>query len=107
MPEILRFVGPNRSAELLGVQLIGVNAETGAKLLISLVFVMLVIFASRLAQRLVNRRQVPVREISAFWVRQAIRLVAAVVLGLGVMSVWFDQPADWRRCSLRLSRRRR
>jgi hypothetical protein len=34
MPELLRFVNPDRSAELFGVQLIGVNAETGAKLLI-------------------------------------------------------------------------
>ncbi len=93
MPEVLRFVGPNKSAELFGVQLIGVNAETGAKLLVSLIFVLLVVLVSRLAQHLVNRRQLPGREVSAFWVRQGIRLVAAVVLGLGALSVWFDQPA--------------
>jgi small-conductance mechanosensitive channel len=93
MPEVLRFVGPNSSAELFGVKLIGVNAETGAKLLISIVFIVVVILLSRLAQRLVNRSQVPGGELSGFWVRQAIRLAAAVVLGLGVMSVWFDQPA--------------
>ncbi len=87
MPEILRLVGPNRSAELFGVQLIGINAETGAKVLISLVFIALVVLGSCLAQRLVNRRGTQQRERSAFWVRQGIRLVSAVVLALGVMSV--------------------
>lgn len=91
MPEILRFVGPDRAAELFGIRLIGVNAETGTKLLISLVFLVVVVGVSRLAQRIVTRGT-NARENIAFWSRQGIRLAAAVVLTLGLVSIWFDQP---------------
>jgi small-conductance mechanosensitive channel len=93
MPDLLRFVGPELNAELLGVRLVGVNAENGAKLLISLAFVAAVVLVSRGLQRLALRAPGGVRSRGGFWLRQGVRLGAAVVLGLGLISIWFDQPA--------------
>jgi small-conductance mechanosensitive channel len=93
VPEILRFVGPNRSAELFGVQLVGVNVETGAKLLVSIAFILFVVLASRGLQRFALRASGGPRSRAGFWLRQGIRLGASVVLALGLISIWFDQPA--------------
>ena len=39
----IRLVGPNRAVEILGVKLVGVNAENGNKLVFSLLFILLVL----------------------------------------------------------------
>lgn len=93
MPDVLRLVGPNHAVELFGIRLIGVNADSGAKLLVSVVFVLAIVAASRLAQRLATRPAGSRDERAAFWWRQGIRLAAAVVLTLGLVSIWFDEPA--------------
>ena len=93
MPEFLRFVGPQQTAELFGVQLVGVSAESGAKLLISVAFVAIVVVAGRALRRLATRASGGPRSRAGFWARQGIRLGAAVVLAMGLVSIWFDQPA--------------
>lgn len=91
VPEFVRLVGPNQVVELFGIRLVGVNAETGTKLLISVVFVLVLVLVNRYAQRLLTRGT-DARERTAFWVRQGIRLAFAVLLMLGLVSIWFDQP---------------
>ena len=93
IPEVLRFVGPDYSAELFGIRLIGVNADSGAKLLVSLLFIAGVIIVSRLLQWFTSRHGLRRNQRAGFWTRQGIRLIAAVVLALGLLSIWFDQPA--------------
>ena len=93
MGDFFRLVGPDYAAELFGVRLIGVNAENGAKLLVSLVFVITVVLVSKGLQWRVSRHGSGHAERASFWTRQGIRLVAAVVLALGLFSIWFDQPA--------------
>src|SRR4051812_12649263 len=93
MPDVLRFVGPEHAAELFGIRLIGVNAENGAKLLVSLLFIAAVVVLSRLLQRLASRHGPSTSARAGFWTRQAIRLLSAVVLTLGLFSIWFDEPA--------------
>lgn len=92
MSEIIRLVGPSQVVELFGIRLVGVSAESGAKLLISLVFIAVVVLISRLGQRLATQRT-DARERTAFWARQGVRLTSFVVLILGLVSIWFDQPA--------------
>lgn len=89
----IRLVGPNRAVEILGVKLVGVTAENGKKLLFSLAFIVLMVLLGRAlraaAQAAVKRR----RDLQVeFWTRQAIRLATAVVLILGLVSIWFDDP---------------
>jgi small-conductance mechanosensitive channel len=78
---------------LFGVPLIGATPENAHKLLLTVGLVGCVLALSwalrkaiTLAQELVSRDKV------LFWVRQALNLLLAVTLVLGVLSIWFDDP---------------
>lgn len=91
MNDLVRLVGPNSALEILGIRLVGVNAENGRKVLFTLAFVAVVLalgwLLHRLARALHGRY-----EKGEFWTRQAIRLATAVLLVVGVASIWFDDP---------------
>lgn len=79
----------------LGIDWVGVTPENGRKLLLSLVFVAVVLLASRALRALVGlvlRRTDAAGIQTRFWTRQAVSLVTAVVLILGVLSIWFNDP---------------
>ncbi|MDC4204351.1 MAG: mechanosensitive ion channel [Candidatus Manganitrophus sp.] len=93
MENFIRLVGPNRAVEIFGVKLVGVNAENAKKLLFSLLFIALIVLMVRsftiLARWWLHGRG---KEQVEFWARQGIRLAAAVILILGLASIWFDDP---------------
>jgi small-conductance mechanosensitive channel len=79
----------------LGIDWVGVNAENGRKLLLSLAFIAIVVITSRLLRGLVSlvlRRVDHATVQTRFWMRQAISLVAAIILILGLLSIWFSDP---------------
>ncbi|MBA3253500.1 MAG: mechanosensitive ion channel [Burkholderiaceae bacterium] len=81
--------------EFLGIKWVGLNAENGQKLLLSFVFIFAVLLFgafARWATRLVTSRTDHASEQTRFWTRQAISLVAAIVLILGLLSIWFNDP---------------
>lgn len=89
-----QFVGPNHALEIAGVKLLGVDADTGKRLLFTLIYVAGVMIVSRLlrvAARLLLRGRENVRV--KFWTGQGIRLISAVLALLGVLSIWFNDPA--------------
>jgi hypothetical protein len=93
LQQVVAVSGPRRAVEVLGVELVGVNAENGRKLLLTIVFVLLVLLLGRLFRRaaaavLRGRRHARL----AFWWRQGIAVAAGVVLLIGVTSIWFDDP---------------
>jgi small-conductance mechanosensitive channel len=91
MDNIIRFVGPSKALEIFGVKLVGFNAENGAKLLFTIVLIAVVMLVSKMLRRAL--RPVTMRgERIAFWLRQAIHVLTAVILTLGVVSIWFDDP---------------
>jgi small-conductance mechanosensitive channel len=80
---------------LLGIDWVGVNAENGRKLLLSMGFiVILLVFSSamRWLVGLVLRRTDHASIQTRFWTRQAISLFTALVLILGLLSIWFSDP---------------
>lgn len=91
MLSVIRFVGPNRALELFGVKLVGFNAENGAKLLFTIVLVVVMLLISKLLRRLA-RGVTQQGERTAFWVRQGIHVFTALILLIGVASIWFDDP---------------
>lgn len=94
MQEFIRLVGPNRALEIGGVKLVGFNAENGAKLLFTIALFSTVLVVSSLLRRLL--RVVLHKRSSSrvqFWSRQAVHLATAVILVIGLISVWFDDPA--------------
>jgi len=89
----IRLVGPNRTVEIDGVKLVGVNAENATKLLVTFGLIVIVLLLARLLQAaagwlLSGRRD----ERTRFWTRQGIRLLTTGVLLVGVVSIWFDDP---------------
>ena len=93
MEGLIGVTGPNRAVEIFGIKLAGVNAENGRKLLFTLAFVVLVMLLSRLLRWLTRAIFQRRSEGVAFWSRQAIHLLSAIVLIIGIVSIWFDNPA--------------
>ncbi len=100
--------------DFLGISWVGVDAENGRKLLLSLAFVALVLLGSAGLRALLGRvlGSADHSSIQAkFWMRQGVSLFAAVLLILGLLSIWFNDPArlgdslrpDLRRPRLRLT----
>ena len=80
--------------EFYGIRLVGVNAENAQKLLLTLAIIATVLILryglGALAHLLLRGRgNLRVR----FWTRQGISIFTAAVLVLGILSVWFDEPA--------------
>ena len=80
---------------ILGIDWVGVTPENGRKLLLSIVFVALVLGASWAFRKLAGLvtgggKGTPLQV--KFWTRQGISLLAAVVLILGLLSIWFSDP---------------
>ncbi|HEY0995268.1 MAG TPA: mechanosensitive ion channel domain-containing protein [Gemmatimonadaceae bacterium] len=80
--------------QVFGVRLAGFNPATGRKVLLTLGFVAVLMGASyllRLVLRLVLGHVQEGR--AAFWSRQGTQIVTALLLSLGLASIWFDDPA--------------
>jgi small-conductance mechanosensitive channel len=91
---LFHLIGPNQTVQILGVRLVGVNAENGRKLVITLLFLAIVWLASS-GLRLLTRPLTGDRagKRIQFWTRQVIQLGTAVLQCIGVLSIWFDDPA--------------
>ncbi|NPD70218.1 mechanosensitive ion channel family protein [Lichenicola cladoniae] len=79
----------------LGVDWVGVNPQNGRKLLLSIAFIAGVLGASALIRGLIGlllRRTDHAGTQTRFWMRQAVSLFSAVVLILGLLSIWFSDP---------------
>ncbi len=80
---------------LLGIDWVGVNADNGRKLLLSLIFIAVLLMVSwglrALVGLLVARSTSATIQVK-FWTRQGISLLTAVVLILGILSIWFNDP---------------
>lgn len=93
MDRFIRIIPPNGAVEILGVKLVGVTAENGKKLLLSLVFILLTLLFARGFRWLTGlllRGQRDQRV--AFWTHQAIYLLTTILLLMGLVSAWFDDP---------------
>jgi small-conductance mechanosensitive channel len=79
------------------VRLVGVNATSGKKLLFTLALIIVMLLLNALLKWLMSAvfqgRRGGVGERIAFWARQAVRVLVAFVLVIGVVSIWFDQPS--------------
>lgn len=95
MISLIGFAGPPFAAvEIFDVTLIGVSERSAVKLGLTLALV-LVVYALRQAALVVVRRLPGRREASRrFWSRQGIQLASAIVLVIGVVSIWVTPGTD-------------
>lgn len=75
--------------ELFGVHLVGATAENGRKLLLTIVLIA-VVWLSTWGLRAILRSVGGGR--FRFWARQIVSILAALVIVLGITSIWFDDP---------------
>src|SRR5947209_2367346 len=94
MDGFFQLVGPQRTVQLFGIRLVGVNAENGKKLLFSVVFIIVVILLKRLLKLLLKVVTNNKENRFQFWSRQAVRIFATVVLLIGILSIWFNNPTQ-------------
>src|SRR4051794_39563834 len=77
-----------------GVTLIGMNRLTITKVLLTLGLILALALFSRLARSVARGLlRGSTHEHAYFWSRQVIRILSAVLLVVGVISIWFDDPA--------------
>lgn len=79
--------------EVFGIKLIGVNAANGQKLLLTLGLLLIMWLLQYLAKSIARKAwRSRHYKRSLFWTRQGINLATAVILLLGILSIWFDDP---------------
>jgi len=90
----IRLVGEKGSVEVFGIRLVGVNAENGKKVVLTLAMAALIWAVARVvrmtAHPLLSRARLSRID---FWVHQLVRLLATGSIVLGAASIWFDDPA--------------
>lgn len=79
--------------EAFGIKFVGVNAENGQKLLLTVVLI-LVVWALRtgLRQLVGVTRKGLGDKLAEFWTRQAVNIGTTLLLVFGLLSIWFDDP---------------
>lgn len=79
--------------DIAGIRLVGVNAENGQKLLISVVFFVIVLLLQRALrygfQRVYLQRP---SDRLRFWMIQGVNIATLLLFVLGFLSIWFDDP---------------
>ena len=83
------------AVRVFGVTLVGVSTTTGVKLLFTLGLI-LAVFALRFLALALIRRVLggEVADPRRFWARQGLQVVAALVMVLGVVSIWVTPNSD-------------
>ncbi|MGE5563656.1 MAG: mechanosensitive ion channel family protein [Bacillota bacterium] len=86
--------GPVPGAHVFGVTLIGATPDNLHKLLVTLAFIAIA-FVLTWALRAILGLFIGSRSGTRFqfWAKQGVSLIIAVILILGIMSIWFDNPA--------------
>ena len=92
MPSFLHIVGPNRSLEIFGINMVGLDAKNLHRFIITLVFLAAVFTIGWLLRFLVARVPKRWNPVPSFWMRQVINMAVALATLLGFLSIWFDNP---------------
>lgn len=90
---LLHPSGPAHNIQIFGVRLLGVDSETGRKLLFTLAFLLLLTVISKGLRSLalwIGGRE---GHKGVFWSRQSVSLITLILAVLGLGSIWFDNPA--------------
>lgn len=89
----IQFVGKDQILQLFGIPMVGVSASNAKKLLLSIVFILLLWVFGRvlswLSRLVLGERTGRAR----FWSKQGIRILIAVILITGLVSIWFNNPS--------------
>lgn len=85
-------VGPAHNIELFGVRLLGVDSQTGRKLVFTLIFLLILYLINKSLRTLALWMGGKEGHKGVFWSRQSASLVTFLLAVLGLGSIWFDNP---------------
>ena len=95
MSSVASAAAPSEPVTVLGVTLVGVSATTGVKLLFTIALFLVVLVLRRLVLMILQRvLGGEVADPRRFWARQGLQLVAAIILLIGVISIWVTPDTD-------------
>lgn len=87
----IKLTGPERSLTVFGIKLIGINLTAAHKLLLTLGYILAILAISWLIGALLGLiTQKKTGKRWAFWAAQALRLLTAFLLVVGILSIWSD-----------------
>lgn len=83
--------------DILGIRFLGFSGDTGRKLLLTLVLIVVVLVLRAIIGWLLRSVRHGIAHASGserarFWGRQGVSLLALIVLVAGLISIWFDNP---------------
>ncbi len=94
MMPLFSIEGPKNSLHVFGVKLVGVNAETGTKVILTIALVAVIFLLRWLLQAVTARLYARTEKAQTrFWARQVIQVGIAFIFIVGGLSIWFDDPA--------------
>jgi small-conductance mechanosensitive channel len=82
--------------DFLGIKLVGLDLVHVHKLLISIAYIVLLLGGSAIIRAIIGvvlRKADAASVKTRFWTRQAVSLLTSSLLILGLLSIWFDDPA--------------
>src|SRR3954451_16156908 len=94
MQGLFQLVGENQTVQVFGIRLVGINAENGRKGVLSIAFVAAVMLLNRLVKLVLKAFTGERKGRVQFWARQGVRLLTTVALLIGIVSIWFNNPAQ-------------
>ena len=81
--------------EIFGIRFIGLSAESGRKLLLTFAFIVVFLILryglTAIARLIMSGRR---NEQTRFWIQQSVSLLLALLLIVGFLSIWFDDPGN-------------
>lgn len=78
--------------QLFGITLVGATPENGRKLLLTIGIVIVVLLFSKLVRFLLAATGHKAGDRVRFWLRQAVGLASGIIVVVGIVSIWFDDP---------------
>lgn len=91
----MSIILPMEGVKIFGVTLVGVSTTIGVKLLLTTALVLVVTILRRLVIALARLALGgDVADARRFWTRQGVQVVAAVVMVLGLISIWVTPETD-------------
>ena len=90
---VFEFTGPEHSLHVLGIRLVGINAENGKKLVFSVALIALLALLNASLRAIAHNAGSGKNKRIAFWFRQGTRLLLTIALAIGLISIWFNDTA--------------
>lgn len=94
MADWIHLIGPQQAVEIFGIRLVGINAENGRKVVLTILLIgAIFLIAAILKWAAGVFHSFAGGEKIEFWARQGISLFSGLCLIIALASIWFDDPA--------------